>query len=178
MRPSDHGTAPAGPGAPAALERVLVVDDTESNRELIREALCAAGYSVEVAASGQEALDAFGRVAPDLVLLDIKMPRMSGFETLAAMRELPDARWVPIVLMTAGDDPAMHEAAVAAGCEDFLLQPVKRTELLIRTRSLLDLRCLKVRLEHTQRQRAELLALLVHDLRSPLSSIRMGRPPR
>ena len=170
-----HGVAP----------QILIVDDTLQNRLLAEARLVSAGYRVQQAASGEEALAAFAANLPDLVLLDVRMPGLDGFDTLERLRALPHGPDVPVVFLTALDDEETHRRALAAGADDFLTKPLRPTELLIRVRSLLRLRqaMREVHDSHAlvsmQRDalirardlRERLSAFIIHDLKSPLSNI-------
>jgi len=164
---------------------VLVVDDNAANRQVAEGHLVAAGYAVQLAESGEQALAAFQKRPPDLVLLDILMPGWDGFETCKRLKALPEGREVPIVFLTALGDLTSHQKALENGADDFLIKPINRTELLIRVRSLLWVKRLKDELSngydlirsqrdallHAQRQKEELSALVVHDLKNPLTGI-------
>jgi signal transduction histidine kinase len=163
--------------ANATLGSILVVDDNEHNRRIAEAQLVAAGYGVVTVDSGAAALDMFGSKPFELVLLDILMPVMDGFETCRRLRAMKNGD-VPIVFLTALNDLVTHEQALEAGADDFLGKPINRTELLIRVRSLIrikrlqdELRGERDRLVLVQRQKEELSALLVHDLKNPLASI-------
>ena len=164
---------------------VLVVDDDERNRLLAEAVLQAAGYEVRLAASGADALQAFGEAEPDLVLLDVMMPRMDGFETCRHVRALPGGADVPVVFLTANSDLASYQKALDSGADDFLTKPLNRTELIIRVESLIRVRNLQRELRQNyeiirqqrdalvgaERQKQELTDLIVHDLKSPLAGI-------
>jgi signal transduction histidine kinase len=164
---------------------ILVVDDAPQNRLLAEARLSGAGYRVTQAESGEAALLAFEREVPDLVLLDVRMPGLDGFETLERLRELPEGAHVPVVFLTAFDDEDTHRRALAAGVDDFLSKPLRPTELLIRVRSLLRLRDAMQRLHeshslvsaqrdallHARHLRERLSAFIVHDLKIPLQNI-------
>lgn len=172
----------AGPGAK---QHILIVDDTLQNRLLAQVRLEASGYRVTQAGSGEEALGMFQRDLPDLVLLDVRMPGLDGFQTLAKLRTLPYGQDVPVVFLTALDDEETHRRALEAGAEDFLTKPLRPTELLIRVRSLLRLREASRKLHDsyglvsTQRDalirardlRERLAAFIIHDLKAPLANI-------
>ncbi len=164
---------------------VLVVDDNLQNREVAEGHLVGAGYDVVQAEGGAEALALLPARRPDLVLLDVLMPGMDGYETCRRMRALPEVGEVPILFLTALGDLETHKAALESGADDFLTKPINRTELLIRVRSLLRIKQLsderqanvqviqrqRDELLAAQRQKDELTALIVHDLKNPLSSI-------
>jgi two-component system, sensor histidine kinase and response regulator len=164
---------------------ILVVDDNLQNRQLAEGLLLAAGYQSALAESGARALAMFTERPFDLVLLDIMMPQMDGFETCKRLRELPRGVETPIVFLTALSDLQTHEQALRSGADDFLTKPINRTELVIRVRSLIRIKRLQdelkknyevIRKQHeslmrVQRQKDELSALVVHDLKSPLTGI-------
>jgi signal transduction histidine kinase len=164
---------------------VLVVDDNLQNREVAEGHLVGAGYTVIQAEGGEQALEILSARRPDLVLLDVLMPGMDGFETCRRIRLLPQVGDTPVLFLTALGDLATHKAALDSGADDFLTKPLNRTELLIRVRSLLRIKQLGDELKTNydvirqqrdallaaNRQKEELTALIVHDLKNPLSSI-------
>jgi two-component system, sensor histidine kinase and response regulator len=168
-----------------ARDTILVIDDNLQNREVAEGHLVSAGYNAVLADGGEAGLARFQELRPDLILLDVVMPRMDGFETCRRLRALPSGPDVPILFLTALGDLGTHKAALDSGADDFLTKPINRTELLIRLRSLLRIRRLSDELRRNyevirsqrdelltvQRQRLELATLIVHDLKNPLSSI-------
>ncbi|HVJ88948.1 MAG TPA: response regulator [Labilithrix sp.] len=161
----------------STLGTILVVDDQVHNRKIVEAQLTVAGYAVVTVTSGTQAVAALEERPFDLVLLDILMPEMDGFETCRRLRKLPRGG-LPIVFLTAMHELVAHEQAIEAGADDFLGKPINRTELLIRVRSLLRIKRLQDELRkerdaliQVQRQKDELSALLVHDLKNPLASI-------
>ena len=165
--------------------RILVIDDNIQNRQVAEGHLVAAGYAVVLAEGGEQGIAAFKEKTPDLVLLDILMPGLDGFETCKRLKLLPDGRDVPVVFLTALGDLDSHHKAMESGADDFLTKPINRTELLIRVRSLLWVKRLREELTQgydlirsqrdallqAQRQKEELSALIVHDLKNPLTAI-------
>ncbi len=120
--------------------RILVVDDEERNRKLLVAMLEAEGYAVVQAAGGEQALEMARQNQPDLILLDIMMPGMDGFEVVQALKESAATRAVPVVMVTALDDHTSRLRALEAGAEEFVSKPVNRSELRIRVRNLLRLK--------------------------------------
>lgn len=116
---------------------VLIVDDDEQTRLLVTETLETEGFTVEEAATGHAGLDAFQRVRPALVLLDITMPGMNGFECCECLRQLPGGERVPIIVLTGHDDDESITRAFAAGATDFISKPVRWQLLGHRVRYLL-----------------------------------------
>ena len=119
---------------------MLVVDDNLVHRRMSQTMLTTAGYAVTLAEGGPQALAAFEKNLPDVVLLDIRMPGMDGFEVCQRLRALPAGKKVPILFLTDVSDLASPEQAVAAGGDDFLNKPINRIELFMRVRSLLRAR--------------------------------------
>jgi len=135
----------ANPAASGA--RILVVDDQEDNVRLLADLLSCHDYRVETASGGQEALDSVDRSAPDLILLDVAMPGLSGLQVLRRLRA--DARFalLPIVLVTALDPDVERIKGLEAGADDFVTKPINSAELLARVRSLVRVKYLFDRVE-------------------------------
>jgi DNA-binding response OmpR family regulator len=133
---------------------ILVVDDTPHNVKLLADILMAKGYAVCTAASGVEALEKVEKEQPDLVLLDVIMPTMSGYEVCRALRANPATELLPVVMVTALDPEEERVKGIEAGADDFLAKPVNVAELLARVRFLLRIR----ELHATIPQQAEQLA--------------------
>ena len=128
---------------------ILVVDDNPQNLELLQAYLEDLGCTAIAAVDGPEALEAVAKQNPDLILLDIMMPRMSGFEVCRRLKADPETADIPVVMVTALNELGDIERAVAAGTDDFLSKPINKLELLTRVRSLLRVRHLKGELERT-----------------------------
>jgi len=132
---------------------VLVVDDVPKNVKLLADVLAVKGYRVSTAASGEEALAAIAADAPDLVLLDVMMPGLSGYDVCRALRADPAHAMLPIVLVTALDPAKERVNGLEAGADDFLGKPIQQPELMARVRSLLRIKHLY---DEVQRQKVEL----------------------
>lgn len=117
--------------------RILVVDDVATNRIVMKVKLTAACYSVDQAENGRQALKAARETKPDLILLDVMMPDMSGLDVCRALKADPDTADIPVVLITALFDQAAKMDGLEAGADDFLTKPVEEVTLLARVRSLL-----------------------------------------
>jgi len=122
--------------------RILVVDDTAVNLKLLGDLLSAKGYQVSTAASGAEALEKIDKTPPDLVLLDVMMPGMSGYEVCKKLRENPATAVLPVVMVTALDPAQERVKGIDVGADDFLTKPINQPELLARVRSLLRVKSL------------------------------------
>jgi two-component system cell cycle response regulator len=128
---------------------ILVVDDNAQNRELLVAYLDELGSTITTASDGLEALDKIRAGRFDLILLDIMMPRMSGFEVCRKLKSDPQTRDIPIIMVTALHELGDIERGVEYGTDDFISKPVNRLELLTRVRSLLRVSHLKSELDRT-----------------------------
>jgi adenylate cyclase len=135
--------------------RILAVDDTPRNLKLLADLLTGSGYDVATAASGAEALQRIAAAPPDLVLLDVVMPGMSGYEVCRAIRENPATRLLPVVMVTALEASEERVKGIEAGADDFLAKPIHPPELLARVRSLLRAKQLYDKTEEQAAQLAE-----------------------
>ena len=127
--------------------RILVVDDEMANLELLRAQLTRAGYAVELAQSGHEALEKVRQQVPDLVLLDVVMPKVDGFEVCGLLKNDVQTRFVPVVMITGLEDKQYKIRSLEIGADDFLKKPFDLYELLARVRSLLRIKALHDKLE-------------------------------
>lgn len=135
---------------------ILVVDDEPANRELMVALLEPQGYTVLTAEDGQEALDSFAKHQPDLLLLDVMMPKMDGVEVCRRLKKNPETRLTPVVLVTALSALDDRVRGLEAGADDFLGKPVERTELMARVRALLSM---KAHTDELERAESVLFAL-------------------
>src|ERR1700738_3488193 len=135
---------------------ILVADDQASNRELLEELLTAEGFKVASVSNGAAALEQLSVVPIDLVLLDVMMPHLTGFEACEKIKANPDTYLIPVILITAASDKKDRIEGIKAGADDFLTRPVDRTELLARVRSLLKL---KLRTDELERAESVLFTL-------------------
>ena len=138
---------------PATTGRLLIADDNPQNCELLDAYLDGDGHEVEFAVDGEDTLKKVATFHPDLILLDIMMPRMSGYEVCQQLKADEATRSIPILMVTALKESGDIERAVNAGADDFLSKPVNRLELKTRVRSLL-------RVRHLTNERDRLLAYL------------------
>jgi two-component system, sensor histidine kinase and response regulator len=160
------------------MSTILIVDDEPGNRFLLRACLEGKGRTILEVASGASALRAVDRQDVDLVLLDVMMPGMDGFETARRIKEKAGESFLPVVLVTALGDQESRLSGLQAGADDFLTKPIDDHELTTRVRNLLSLRKKELTLRkrnlkmlELMRFREEMSALLVHDLKTPISIV-------
>jgi CheY-like chemotaxis protein len=120
--------------------RVLIADDNEANVELLEAYLAGLDIETQVAVDGQDTLDKVRSFEPHLILLDIMMPKLSGFEVCHRVKSDPAMSRIMILMVTALNELGDIERAVDAGCDDFLSKPVNKVELLKRVENMLKLR--------------------------------------
>lgn len=150
--------------------RILVVDDQAANLRVVTALLSRQGYEVVSASTGDEALRLYAESPPDLILLDVMMPGMDGFEVMAALRAGSPLR-VPVVFVTAAHDRDLLLRAFDAGVVDYVTKPFLPEELLARVNAHVGLKLTRDRLERVAREREELVNLVAHDLKNPLTSV-------
>ena len=119
------------------MPRVLIVDDNQQNAELLEAHLDGTGYETRLATNGEDAIRAAKEWTPDVVLLDVMMPKVSGFEVCKALRADPATRAAGVLMITALDQPTDIERAVDVGTDDFVTRPINKNELLVRVKALL-----------------------------------------
>jgi class 3 adenylate cyclase/CheY-like chemotaxis protein len=162
-----------------AAAKILVVDDTPQNVLLLADLLGSKGYAVAVAASGAEALDRIASEPVDLVLLDVVMPQMSGYEVCQKIRANPSTAILPVIMVTALDPGPERVKGLDAGADDFLTKPINQSELLARVRSLLRIKTLYDTVERQARQLAEWNKTLEERVAEQVSQLdRMSRLKR
>jgi adenylate cyclase len=131
--------------------RLLIVDDTPVNVKLLADVLGAKGYAIVTAASGKEALEKVESERPDLILLDVMMPGMTGYEVCRKLRDAEATAMLPVVMVTALDPAQERVKGIEAGADDFLAKPINQPELLARVRSLLRVKALHDQLAELNR---------------------------
>ncbi|MDP5338975.1 MAG: HAMP domain-containing histidine kinase [Nodularia sp. (in: cyanobacteria)] len=151
------------------IDRILAVDDTRDNLILVQTILESEGYEIDLVADGLTALQQIQQSPPDLILLDVMMPGIDGYEVTRRIRNNPEfnVSYIPILLIT-----AFHQSSVVegldAGADDFIRKPFDTDELLARVRSLLRLKHSLDEQKKMARQREDFVSRLTHDLRTPL----------
>ena len=128
---------------------VLVVDDNQQNRELLQAYLEDVDCRAVPAVDGSEALEIVAKDPPDLILLDVMMPRMSGFEVCRRIKNDPKTSEIPVIMVTALNEFGDIERGIDSGTDDFLSKPVNKLELLTRVKTMLKLKHLSDKLERT-----------------------------
>lgn len=136
--------------------RILVVDDIRTNIKVLEAKLTSEYYEVITAGSGPEALDAAVQQKPDLILLDVMMPGMDGFEVCRRLKASPDTAHVPVIMVTALGDPEDRVQGLSAGADDFLTKPVDDVAMFARVRSLLRVKLMLDELRMRERTSASL----------------------
>ena len=120
--------------------KILIADDNQANCELLEAYLASVECEVVVAVDGQDALDKVSEFQPDLILLDVMMPKLSGFEVCETLKNNPDTRRIMVLMVTALNERGDIERAVQAGTDDFLSKPVNQVELVKRVENMLKLK--------------------------------------
>ncbi len=133
------------------MHRILIADDNDANRELLEAYLVNVECEIETSVNGQDTLQKVASFQPDLVLLDVMMPKLSGFEVCKKLKDDPQTKRVMILMVTALNELGDIERAVAAGTDDFLSKPVNKIELLKRVDNMLKLKGTEDELERLRR---------------------------
>jgi class 3 adenylate cyclase len=159
--------------------KILVVDDTARNVKLLADLLAVKGYGVVTAASGREALALLETAQPDLVLLDVVMPEMSGYEVCQKLRATEGTAMLPVIMVTALDPAEERVKGIEAGADDFLTKPINQAELLARVKSLLRIKELHDTVQTQSVQLAEWNQTLERRVHEQLEQLeRLGRLKR
>ncbi len=153
------------------VETILIVDDETGNRELLEAILTEAGYQVVEAATGAEALAQATAAPPDLILLDLMLPGMSGFEVCERLKQEPTTGAVPIIVVTALGQVRTKEHALTSGADDFVRKPVEPEDLRTRVAAMLKVRSIRQELDRTLAYLHELEAARHAQRRAAVSSV-------
>ena len=160
-------------------KKILIVDDTPHNVKMLVDLLSAKGYETVTAASGQDGLDQLEAERPDLVLLDVMMPGMDGYEVCRRIRANPEHAMLPVVMVTALDPARERIKGLDAGADDFLTKPVNMAELAARVRSLLRIKDLYTTVQAQARELADLNSNLEQRVQAQVAQLeRLGRLKR
>ena len=158
----------------AVPSRILVVDDQPANIQVVGSVLGKLGHEIVPASDGPTALKRIAVRPPDLILLDLLMPGMDGFEVCKRLRENPDWNDIPVIFLSAADDKDLIVRALDAGGVDYITKPFNQAELVSRVRTQLALKNARDRLKQLAEDKDELMGILTHDLKSHLAGIEMS----
>lgn len=165
LMPTEHTETP----------RVLVVEDKKDNIDLISYFLKPQNYAIEIAMTGEQAIELIANAPPDIVLLDIMLPGMSGLEVCERIKKNPQTRFIPVIMITALRELKDKIASLEAGADDFISKPFENVELLTRVKSLLRIKKYQDELERKNEElkkmdlfKDELTHLIVHDMKNPI----------
>lgn len=162
----------------AEVGHILVVDDDAKNRRLLTDVLSAKGHRVSEANNGETGLRCAREDAPDVILLDVMMPKLDGFEVCKRLKSTSASASIPILMVTALHERSDRLAGVAAGADDFISKPIDTEELSLRVRNAIRMKRFHDqtrrdfdRLKNLEQLRDDLTHMIVHDLRSPLMAL-------
>ncbi|MFI5184544.1 MAG: response regulator [Vicinamibacteria bacterium] len=159
--------------------RILVVDDTPANVHILQARLAANGYDIVTAADGEAALAAVRDTQPDLILLDVMMPKMDGFEVCRRLRADPSLPFIPVIMVTAKTDPKDVVAGLEAGGDEYVTKPVDQIALVARVKSMLRIKNLHDTVEALAAERAEWNKTLEQRVEEQVGQLeRLGRLKR
>ncbi len=153
---------------------ILVVDDQPANIQMVGSVLGRLGHEILPALDGETALKRVAVRPPDLILLDLLMPVMDGFEVCRQLKANPAWRDIPIIFLSAADDKDLIVRALNAGGVDYITKPFNQAELVSRARTQLALKTARDQLRQLAEDKDELLGILAHDLKNHLGGINMS----
>jgi signal transduction histidine kinase len=153
--------------------RVLIVDDDERNVTLLTVKMEKDGYEVENASNGLEALEKVPQYRPDLILMDVMMPKMDGYEALRRLKSAEETRYIPVIMLTGRSEVEDKVMGFEVGAEDYIIKPFSLREVSARVKSLLRMRALQTRLMETEKMAAlgGMVDGIAHEVRNPLTTI-------
>lgn len=131
------------------MPRILITDDSQLNAELLEAHLEGTGFDTKIVSNGDDALKAAIEWKPDVILLDVMMPKISGFEVCRRLRADANTRGIGVLMVTALDQPTDVEQGVSSGTDDFITKPINKTELLLRVRAMLESRSQTTEVDRT-----------------------------
>ena len=156
------------------LARILVVDDQPANIQIVGAVLGKLGHEIIPASDGATALKRVALRMPDLILLDLLMPGMNGFEVCLQLKLNPEWKEIPVIFLSAADDKEMIVRALNSGGVDYITKPFNQAELISRVRTQLALKTARDQLKQLAEDKDELLGILAHDLKNYLGGMNMS----
>jgi CheY-like chemotaxis protein len=157
-----------------ANSQLLIVDDSPENITMISETLKKEGYKIKIATNGQQALKSIKGSLPDLILLDVLMPGLSGYEVCEQIKADPATEEIPVIFLTAESDSESLVKGFTMGAVDYITKPFEPSELLIRVQTHLKLEWQRKELEKTNAEKDKLFSIVAHDIKNPFTSIITG----
>src|SRR3984957_20543330 len=154
--------------------RILVVDDQPANIQIVGAVLGKLGHEIIPASDGETALKRIALRMPDLILLDLLMPGMNGFEVCLQLKLNPEWKEIPVIFLSAADDKELIVRALDSGGVDYITKPFNQAELISRVRTQLVLKAARDQLRQLAEDKDELLGILAHDLKNYLGGINMS----
>ncbi|MCB1193887.1 MAG: hybrid sensor histidine kinase/response regulator [Leptospiraceae bacterium] len=154
-----------------SLFSILIIDDNHQNIKLLECILESEGYKVYIQYSGEEAIKFINETPPDLILLDILMPKMDGYETCKIIKDNPITRDIPIIFLSALTEPINKIKGFEMGAIDYIAKPFDSMEILARVKTHLTIRHQKQKLEVLNAAKDKLFSIIAHDLRNPFQGI-------
>lgn len=153
--------------------RILAVDDDERNLALLTAKLDREGYELATAGNGIEALAKVAAFSPDLIIMDVMMPRMDGYEALRQLKSREETRYIPVIMLTGRAEIEDKVMGFEVGAEDYINKPYSLQEVAARVKSLLRMRALQTKLRETEKVAAlgEMVDGIAHEIRNPLTAI-------
>ena len=152
-------------------KHILIVDDQMKNLELTANILQGEGFRISLAQHGEKALELLKSQTPDLILLDVMMPGLSGLETCRRIKQLPALKDIPVIFLTAKNQSEDLVEGFEAGGVDYIIKPFRKQELIVRVKNHIELADSRNRILQMNKTRDKLYGIIAHDLRSPLSGI-------
>jgi two-component system sensor histidine kinase/response regulator len=176
VAPAEPKPAAPGPVLPHQFQpaRILVVDDQPANLQIVGTVLGNMGHEIIPAADGPTALKRVALRTPDLILLDLLMPDMNGYEVCIQLKLNPDWKDIPVIFLSAADDKDLIVRALNSGGLDYITKPFNQAELISRVQTQLALKTARDRLKQLAEDKDELLGILAHDLKNYLGGINMS----
>lgn len=153
------------------MNKILIVDDNPSNIRILFECLESEGFKIMVAQDGKDALEIAENIKPNIILLDIIMPDMNGYETCEALKKNEATKDIPIIFMTALTDTENKVQGFKAGAVDYICKPFQQEEVIARIKTHMTIQNQKNHLLRLNREKEKMISIIAHDLRSPFNGI-------